>query len=147
MNGKNKVRNYNEIQCLRWISSRVFQQGEADLTISLADGGKFANAVIRQIGDDHDIQLKLGIIAEFCKEMLGVRITRSNDIFGRKSIAMSFQISVIPHMPFTEEEDLKKFWLAHIQKTQIDEMCKLRLMTTKSEKVIAFCRRFSEEQK
>jgi peroxiredoxin len=134
MSEKKEIKNY-------------FKRGEADLIVSIADDGRFANAIIRQTDEDHDVQLKLDMIAEFSKEMLGIRVTRSSDILGRRSITMAFKVSAIPHMPFTEEEDLKKFWLAHIQKTQIDEMCRLRPMTTKSEKVIAFCRRFSEEQK
>lgn len=141
------TKNYSEVQCLRWIAKAVFKSGEADLIINEGADSKFAHAVIRQLNEDNDVQLKLDLIAEFSKDMLNIRVTRSSDILGRRSLTMTFQVSTEPYMPFAQEADLKKFWIAHVQKTQIDEMCKMRLVVTKSQKIIDFCEYFIQEQK
>lgn len=129
---------YDELQCMKWLHAKVFTRMEVDFSI-VPVGTSLHNVVLKEVEASDASKMKLRLVSSFCRDLLGMRGQESsNDEFGRRCLVLVFTMSSEPNFPFAKEADLKKFWLAHIQKTKVDELCALRMATKKAETLIGF---------
>lgn len=142
-----KELNISQSACLAWLHSACFENNEATLVVTKTSlYGR--TAIFRQVDpEDMTAQRKLRLIAEFCRDLLNVRVTHQAVGINGLALYLNYLDSVVAHVPFSNKEDLKKFWLAHIKHSITSEMCKLRSVTQESQAIIAFRQQLLEEMK
>jgi hypothetical protein len=139
--------NYNETKCLTWIYNKLLDVRAASLTFMTEKTGiRFAAFQQTQL-EDPTTAMKFQLIAGFCGDLLGIRWMQKVDTDGRHVLSMTYHDTDQSNVPFSDEKDLAKFWAAHIQKTTIDELCKLQQYTKQANQKIGLYHQLLEGAK